>query len=69
MIIVLTADGDLEFLNETASTMFELIDGVRTIESIFNNMAEIYDVAPLVLKYDIVNLVRSLQWKRIIISR
>lgn len=68
IIIVLTEDGELEFLNETASAMFELIDGVRTIEDIFSEMAGIYDVTPFVLKTDIVNFVRSLQWKRIIIS-
>lgn len=65
-IVVLTHDGDIEFLNETAAYFFEQVDGKKKISDIYTQMLQIYNVEASCLQNDIVNLIRDLQWKRIL---
>lgn len=66
ILVVLSADGNIEFFNQVASEIVDLIDGVRSIENIYSIMKMTYDVNAELLMNDIINLIRTLQWKRII---
>lgn len=64
--IVMSSEGDLEFINSSGSAFFDLIDGARTIDDICSEMISIYDVRQEVLQDDLICLIRDLQWRRII---
>lgn len=57
---------ELFFLNETASFFLDNIGENNTIENIFNEYIETYDVDKNHLMRDFCLLVRDLQWKNII---
>lgn len=59
-------DFKLIYLNDTALTIFELIDGKKTIEEIFNLLLQEYDVEEEILKSDLINVIRDFQWRKII---
>lgn len=54
------------YLNSTASDIFLLCDGKKSIEDICNQMLSEYDVDTETLQKDIVKIVRDLQWNRLI---
>lgn len=66
LLIVLSAAGQIEFLNETASFFLELADGIVNINYICEKMLLEYDVGKVDLESDLMNLVKDLQWKRVI---
>lgn len=66
IVIVLSANGAIEFLNETASFFFQQSDGKKSIGDIFRLMLATYDVSAEHLQNDLLELVKSLQWQRII---
>ena len=55
------------YLNDTAKDFILLCDGKRTVEDILVKMAEIYAVDEKILQIDIIDLIRDLQWKKILI--
>ncbi|MDO4858084.1 MAG: PqqD family protein [Thermoguttaceae bacterium] len=60
---------EVHFLNSTARDIVELI-GNRTIQEICESMMEIYEVEENVIRRDVINTIRNLQWKHLIrISR
>ena len=61
-----TFDFKLMYLNETALTVFELIDGKRTIADIFEILLQEYNVQKDILKSDLINIIRDFQWGKII---
>lgn len=59
----------IHYLNSTARDIVELI-GNRTIQEICESMMEIYEVEENVIRRDVINTIRDLQWKHLIrISR
>ena len=65
--IVASSEYRIYYLNETATTFLSLVNGKRTIEEIIKIMHAEYKVEREVLVQDIIELLRDLQWKRIII--
>ncbi len=54
------------YLNKIGGRFIDLCDGHNTFDDIVNHLMKIYDVDENVLKCDIVELSRDLQWKRLI---
>jgi len=59
-------DFKLMYLNETALTVFDLIDGKKTIADIFEILLNEYDVQKEILELDLVDIIRDFQWGKII---
>lgn len=64
--VVMNGDGVLEFLNRSASDLFWLVDGVKTVGELFELLVTEYDVDEEVLKNDLIDVIREMQWRRII---
>lgn len=64
--VVMNGDGVLEFLNRSASDLFGLVDGVRTVGELLELLMVEYDVDEEVLKNDLIDVIREMQWRRII---
>lgn len=68
-LIVLSEDGELYYLNDTAKYIYSLFDSKRSIKDIFNLMKEEYEADSLedenILKHDIVEIIRDFQWQKI----
>ena len=58
---------EIYHLNETAKEFIKHCDGKNTVEEIVKNFTDIFDVDEIVLKADIINIIRDLQWKKLII--
>ena len=54
------------YLNSTAALFVELADGKTTVESIKNKFLEKYDVEEDELERDLIEVIRDLQWKKIL---
>ncbi|PLK48184.1 PqqD family protein [Uliginosibacterium sp. TH139] len=65
--IVLSFMGEIEFLNETASDIFKLIDGKRSLQDLYARLLADYDVDANTLQNDLISMVRGLQWKRLVV--
>ena len=65
--VVTTQDLDIYYLNATGGFFLQLCNEKRTINEIFYEMLNVYEISHEQLRKDIVNLVRDLQWKKIII--
>ena len=61
-----SGDYKLMYLNETALTIFELIDGKKNIADILETLLSEYDVQKETLKSDLIDIIRDFQWGRII---
>lgn len=57
---------EISYLNKTGSYILELSNGRNTVAEIANKLLEVYDVDALELQSDITDLIRELQWKRLI---
>lgn len=64
--VVCNRDLELFYLNFTASFLVKLADGTLKLSEIANIMLEKFDVNESELLYDLVEVIRQLQWKRII---
>lgn len=67
MLIVESNDLNIYYLNKTAAFFVNLSDGNHSIEDIKKMMLEKYDVSGQELEYDLVETVRELQWKNLVI--
>lgn len=65
-LIVESADLQIFHLNETAKDFIELCDEQRNIDEIVDKLSTIYEVDIELLKNDIIDLIRDLQWKKIL---
>ena len=54
------------YLNSTASDIFMLCDGKKSIDDICNQMLSEYDITREIIQRDIVKVIRDLQWNRVI---
>jgi hypothetical protein len=67
MMVVMTKDFSIEFLNETAGDFLKQVDGKKTIVEIASLLQKRYDIDEESLYHDLICLVRDLQLKRVII--
>ncbi len=65
-LIVSSHDNNIYYFNDTARYMWELLDGKISIDGMKSIMCSEYDVEPDIIKNDIVDFIRDLQWKKLI---
>lgn len=68
-LIVVGDSMELFYLNELAEDFLSRCNGTNSIQSIFEIWSHDYDVDEDILKTDIVELVRDLQWKKLIMMK
>lgn len=57
------------YLTETAKSFYMLIDGNRNIDFIVTELLNEYDVEKEILKKDILEFIRDMQWQNIILLK
>ena len=66
-ILIICADTlTIYYLNTTAAFFIELADGKSTVGEIKNKFLDRYDVDERELENDFVDMIRDLQWKKIL---
>jgi len=65
-LIVSNHQLNIFFLDEVAKEFYLRANKDRTIEDIVDDLFEIYEVEKEILIDDIINLIRDLQWKRLL---
>ncbi|MDR2394659.1 MAG: PqqD family protein [Treponema sp.] len=65
-IVCNTRDFRVHYLNETATMIFCLIDGKRSVAEIAQCFLETVDVDRDVFERDLVEMIRDFQWKKLI---
>ena len=66
-ILIICADSlTIYYLNTTAAMFIELADGKSTVGDIKNKFLARYDVDERELENDFVEMIRDLQWKKIL---
>ena len=68
-LIVSSACLEIFYLNDSAREVILLMDGHSSVERIIDRMMGIYDVERAVLENDIIDVIRELQWKNLILLR
>ena len=54
------------YLNKVASQILQYSDGEKTLSEMADQLLRIYDVDEDILQNDIVELIRDMQWKRLV---
>ncbi len=54
------------YLNKVGSQILQYSDGEKTLSEIADRLLNIYDVDENILQNDIVELIRDMQWKRLV---
>ncbi len=68
-LIVQSTDLEIYYLNETAKIFLLMCDGIKNIECLTKKLFDIYEVEENTVKTDVVDLIRDLQWKKILSLR
>ena len=66
VLIICTENLMIYYLNSTAAFFIELADGKSTVGDIKNKFLARYDVDEQELENDFVEMIRDLQWKKIL---
>ena len=66
-LIVCADDLVIYYLNSTAAFFLDLVDGKLTVAEIKNKFLENYDVEEQELETDFIEMIRDLQWKKILV--
>lgn len=66
MLIIVNDELEIYYLNQTARHLFETIDNKKTLNDIEKEMLNIYDVSVNDLRNDLVDIIRDLQWKKLL---
>lgn len=66
VLIICSENLSIYYLNATAAFFIELADGKSTIGDIKNKFLARYDVNEQKLENDFVDMIRDLQWKKIL---
>ena len=66
VLIICTENLSIYYLNSTAAFFIELADGKSTVGDIKNKFLARYDVDERELENDFVEMIRDLQWKKIL---
>lgn len=67
ILIVTSKDLIIYYLNPTAASFFNYVDGKSSINDIKKRFLNDFDVTESELEQDLINLVRDLQWKQLIV--
>ena len=69
--ILIVCNNDLEILyfNQTSKDIISMINGTRTIDEIKRIMLSRYDVGEELLELDLIDVIRDMQWKKIVYLR
>ncbi|SEH23135.1 PqqD family protein [Selenomonas sp. KH1T6] len=67
MLIVCSNDLNIFYLNKTATFMLEHSDGRHSVEEIKQEMLDKYDVREHELEDDLVEALRDLQWRSLVV--
>ncbi len=54
------------YLNPMAKTIFEAMDGIKTVDDVKNLILSQFEVSERELELDLVDIVRDFQWKRLV---
>lgn len=65
-LIAVNCQKNFFVFNEVAKDFLQLCDGKRQFSKVINLLSEVYDVEKSVLTDDLMDLVRDLQYKRIL---
>lgn len=65
-IVTNREDYHVDYLNETALFLFQLIDGKRTVANIAECFMKEVDVSKEVFEPDLIEMLRGFQWKKLI---
>ena len=66
VLIICAADLTIYYLNATAALFIEMADGSATVGDIKREFLACYDVDERELENDFVEMIRDLQWKKIL---
>ncbi len=66
MLIVCAKDLSMYYFNKTAAFFMKEVDGEKSIDDIKKMFMENFEVNESELETDMVNMIRDLQWKKII---
>lgn len=66
MLIVCGATLEMYYLNPMAKTIFEAMDGIKTVDDVKNLILSQFEVSERELELDLVDIVRDFQWKRLV---
>ena len=66
LTIVASEELDICYLNPTASFLLDYCDGSMTMEGILDIFKKEYEVDENTLRNDLIDIVRYMQWKRIL---
>lgn len=69
MLIVCNNDLEIYFLNSVARFIIEHIKDNSTVEDIKSELLHVYDVTEEEVEKDLVEIIRDLQWKKLIVLR
>lgn len=64
-----TQDYRVDFLNETALTIFQMIDGKKSIADIVECFMNEVDVSREIFEQDLIEILRGFQWRKLIILK
>ena len=67
MLIICSDDLSLYYFNKTAAFFIENVDNSNTIDDIKKMYLEKFDVSNVEIENDLVEIVRDLQWKQILV--
>ena len=65
-LILMSKSNSIHYLNSVAKEFYLNINGVNSIQNIFDMILNDYDVPREELENDILELIRDLQWKELI---
>lgn len=68
-LIVQSTDLEIYYLNETAKTFLLMCDGIKNVKYLTKKLFDMYEVEENKIKEDVVDLIRELQWKKILSLR
>lgn len=66
VVVICSRTLEICYLNKIGGQILEFSDGLNTLDGIAKRLLKIYDVDEQELRSDIVDLIRELQWKRLI---
>ncbi|MDR2519001.1 MAG: PqqD family protein [Spirochaetaceae bacterium] len=68
-IVSNASDYRIDYLNESALAVFQLIDGKRNVAEIARCFREETAAAEAVFEHDLVELLRNFQWQKLIVLK
>lgn len=69
LLIVSNDENEIIYLNETSKEIYRLCEGNNTIADIAKSILSEYDVSEEEFKQDLVDIIRDLQWKKILLLK